>query len=40
MGVFTCGNPYYYNGNAIRNYMANYAADYGVIDIKIDDIYE
>nr|DAE53033.1 MAG TPA: hypothetical protein [Caudoviricetes sp.] len=26
--------------NAIRNYMANYAADYGVIDIKIDDIYE
>lgn len=26
--------------NAIRNYMANYAAEYGVVDIKVDDIYE
>ena len=26
--------------NAVRNYMANYASEYGVIDIKIDDIYE
>ena len=26
--------------NAVRNYMANYANEYGVLDIKIDDIYE
>lgn len=26
--------------NAIRNYMANYATEYGVLDIKVDDIYE
>lgn len=26
--------------NAIRNYMANYAKEYGVIDIKVDDIYK
>lgn len=26
--------------NAVRNYMANYANEYGVIDIKVDDIYE
>lgn len=26
--------------NAVRNYMANYASEYGVLDIKIDDIYE
>lgn len=26
--------------NAVRNYMANYAKEYGVIDIKVDDIYE
>ena len=26
--------------SAIRNYMANYATEYGVVDIKVDDIYE
>lgn len=26
--------------NAVRNYMANYAKEYGVIDIKVDDIYK
>lgn len=26
--------------NAVRNYMENYANEYGVLDIKIDDIYE
>ena len=26
--------------SAIRNYMANYALDYGVVDIKVDSIYE
>lgn len=26
--------------NAVRNYMANYASEYGVLDIKVDDIYE
>lgn len=26
--------------SAIRNYMANYASEYGVLDIKVDDIYE
>lgn len=26
--------------SAIRNYMANYATEYGVLDIKVDDIYE
>lgn len=30
----------YFIQNAIRNYMENYAAEYGVIDIKVDDIYE
>lgn len=26
--------------NAIRDYMANYASEYGVIDIEVDDIYK
>lgn len=26
--------------NAVRNYMANYASEYGVIDITVDDIYK
>lgn len=26
--------------NAIRNYMGNYASEYGVIDIEIDDVYK
>lgn len=26
--------------NAVRDYMANYASEYGVIDIEIDDIYK
>lgn len=26
--------------NAIRDYMANYASEYGVLDIKVDDIYK
>ena len=30
----------YFIQNAIRNYMENYAAEYGVVDIKVDDIYE
>lgn len=26
--------------NAIRDYMANYASEYGVIDIEVDDVYK
>lgn len=26
--------------NAIRNFMANYAHEYGVIDIEVDDVYK